>query len=67
MKFFLVETFWPEKKGFVLHRNNIGEQYIFIHFLTPVTARLRGEDRYKTGGMRFFRSEYNAAFFISRL
>ena len=55
MKFFLVETFWPEKKGFVLHRDNIGEQYIFIHFLTPVTARLRGEDLdIRPGGCVFF-------------
>ena len=38
MKFFLIETLWHEKKGFVLHRDSIGEQYIFIHFLTPVTA-----------------------------
>ena len=55
MKFFLVETLWPEKKGFVLHRNSIGEQYIFIHFLTPVTAVLRGEKtEIKSGGCVFF-------------
>ena len=55
MKFFLVDTFWPEKKGFVLHRDNIGEQYIFIHFLTPVTAVLRGEEvDIRPGGCVFF-------------
>ena len=55
MKFFLVETLWPEKKGFVLHRDSIGEQYIFIHFLTPVTAILRGEEiNIKSGGCVFF-------------
>ena len=55
MKFFLVETLWPEKKGFVLHRDSIGEQYIFIHFLTPVTAVLKGEKAdIKPGGCVFF-------------
>ena len=55
MKFFLVETLWPEKKGFVLHRDSIGEQYIFIHFLTPVTAILRGEEiNIKPGGCVYF-------------
>ena len=55
MEFFLVETLWPEKKGFVLHRDNIGGQYIFIHFHTPVTAVLRGEKTdIKPGGCVFF-------------
>ena len=55
MKFFLVETLWPEKKGFVLHRDSIGQQYIFIHFLTPVTAVLRGEKTdIEPGGCVFF-------------
>lgn len=32
------------KKGFCLNRSNIGERYIFIHFLTPVTAVLNGKN-----------------------
>lgn len=55
MNFLLVEALWPEKKNFVLHRDNIGEQYIFIHFLTPVTAILKGKQvSINPGGCVFF-------------
>lgn len=43
MEFEFIKTLWHEKSGFVLNRGNIGEQYIFVHFLTPVTAYLNGE------------------------
>ncbi len=34
---------YPERKGFHLHRPDTGEEYIFVHFLTPSTAIIRGE------------------------
>ncbi len=39
----VIKSMWKEDKGFCLDRN-IGQTYIFIHFLTPVTARLRGKE-----------------------
>ncbi|MDD6484996.1 MAG: AraC family transcriptional regulator [Clostridiales bacterium] len=55
MNFLLIEALWPEEQNFVLHRDNIGEQYIFIHFLTPVTAILKGETvDIEPGGCVFF-------------
>lgn len=55
MRFYLVETMWHQKKGFFLHRENIGEQYIFIHFITPVTALLKGKEvNILPGGCVFF-------------
>lgn len=55
MRIFIVESLWHEKKGFILDRDTIGEQYIFIHFLTPVTAELNGESvDIKPGGCVVF-------------
>lgn len=55
MNFLIVAALWQEKKDFVLHRDNIGEQYIFTHFLTPVTVRINNEDVFvKPGGCIFF-------------
>lgn len=55
MDFLKVKSLGAEKKDFVLHREDIGEQYIFTHFLTPVTALLRGESvDIKPGGCVFF-------------
>ncbi len=51
----MVETLWPEEKGFNLHRENIGKQYIFIHVLTPITAILKGKEvEVLPGGCIFF-------------
>lgn len=55
MNFLLVEALWPEEQNFILHRENIGDQYIFTHFLTPVTAILKGKSiDIKPGGCVFF-------------
>lgn len=55
MNFLMVEALWQEEKNFVLDRDSTGEQYIFTHFLTPVTARLDGKDvLVKPGGCIFF-------------
>lgn len=51
----MIEALWPEKQNFICHRDNIGHQYIFIHFLTPVTAVLKGKNtQIKPGGCVFF-------------
>lgn len=55
MNFLTVSPLYPEEKNFVLHRNDIGNMYIFIHFLTPVTANLKGKDvNIYPGGCVFF-------------
>ncbi len=51
MEFEMIKPLWRERKGFSLSRASIGDRYIFIHFLTPVTATLRGaEVRISPGG-----------------
>lgn len=55
MEILRVEALWPEKKGKIIHRDDIGDQYIFIHFITPVKAILRGEEtEVKPGGCVIF-------------
>ncbi len=55
MNFLLIESLYPEEENFTLHRDNIGQQYIFLHFLTPVTAILKGHEVDITpGGCVFF-------------
>lgn len=55
MNFLTVKPLWPEKKNFRLSRDDTGEMYIFIHFLTPVTARLKEENvLIQPGGCVFF-------------
>lgn len=51
MILYMVKSHWQEKKGFSIDRQNIGAQYIFVHFLTPVTAYLKNEYKYiRPGG-----------------
>lgn len=55
MKILMIEALRPEEQNFILHRDNIGKQYIFVHFLTPVTAILHGNEvDIKPGGCVFF-------------
>ena len=37
-----IQSLWPEKQGFVLDRKNIGQQSIFLHYLTPVNLLVQG-------------------------
>lgn len=54
MNFTAVKSLYPENKGFKLNRNSI-ENYIFIHFLTPVTAVLKGKTvNISPGGCVFY-------------
>lgn len=51
----VIKTNWKESRGFSLARENIGDNYIFIHFLTPVTAILRGrKEKIMSGGCIIF-------------
>jgi len=34
---------WPERLGFELYRKTTGDEYIFIHYLTPVTITVDGK------------------------
>ncbi len=43
MEFQKIHARYPEKKGFFLHRPDTGEEYIFVHFLTPSSAIIRGK------------------------
>lgn len=55
MHFDLIQTMWQESEDFELYRENIGEQYIFIHFLTPAAATLCGKlVKISPGGCVFF-------------
>lgn len=45
----MVKTMWKEDIGFHLDRD-IGEQYIFIHFLTPVSAIVGGRELHIESG-----------------
>ena len=55
MNFLMVTSKGPEPKGFNLFRENIGEIYIFIHFITPGNAVLKGKNtKIHPGGCVFF-------------
>lgn len=57
MEFYAVKSAWGENRGMTLHRPNIGDNYIFIHFKTPVKAELNGiETDIKPGGCIFYES-----------
>lgn len=43
MDYTSIGSLWHEEKGFQLYRSSIGSKYIFLHFLTPVTAVLKGK------------------------
>lgn len=62
MHFDLIQTMWQESEDFELYRENIGEQYIFIHFLTHAAATLCGNlIKISPSGCVFFerdRSQY---------
>ena len=43
MEITYIKSLWPENEEFKLVRDNIGNQYIFLHFLTPSNLILDGE------------------------
>lgn len=55
MKILMIKSMWPEKQGFLLNRDNIGDNYIFVHFLSPVVVHLEhGDEKVRPGGCIFF-------------
>lgn len=42
MKITRIKALWPENSDFAMIRENIGNQYIFIHFLSPVKIYIDG-------------------------
>lgn len=44
MEYTSIGSLYHEPKGFYLERASTGSQYIFLHFLTPVSAVLKGQD-----------------------
>lgn len=42
MKITRIRSLWPEDNDFIIDRENIGNQYIFVHFLSPVKIYLNG-------------------------
>lgn len=42
MKILKAKSLWPERKGFALFRSTTGDEYIFIHYLTPVEIKIDG-------------------------
>ena len=43
MEFTRIKALWRENKGFHLVRQSTGDEYIFIHLLSPVRVMLGGE------------------------
>lgn len=43
MHFTKAKALWPERKGFHLRRQTTGEDYIFIHLLSPVKIKIKDE------------------------
>lgn len=43
MNIIRVKSLWPERKNFALQRTSTGNEYIFIHYLTPVEVFLDGK------------------------
>jgi AraC family transcriptional regulator of arabinose operon len=37
------KALWPERKGFHLRRQSTGDQYIFLHLLSPVKIRIKDQ------------------------
>ena len=67
MNILTVNPLYKEKKGFILDRKDIGNIFIFIHFLTPVTAILHGkETKIYPGGCVFY-GLHSAQYFSSPL
>lgn len=57
MEFYAVKSAWAEKQGMTLHRPSIGNNYIFIHFKTPVRAEINGSEiDIKPGGCILYES-----------
>lgn len=57
MEFLTVKSLWREEKGFSLLRGNIGEQYIFLHFLTPAVLYFEsGAEKVRQGGCVIYES-----------
>lgn len=51
----IARSCWSEKAGFTLKRDNIGNQYIFLHFMTPAIAILKNKSvEIKPGGCVIF-------------
>lgn len=59
-----IKTIWPENKGFSIDRKNIGDMYVFVHFLSPVVL-IQNEDRIpvRPGGCILF-DKYSHQHFI---
>ncbi len=43
MKIIRAKSLWPERKDFELFRSTTGNEYIFIHYLTPVEIYIDGK------------------------
>ena len=55
MEFTNIRALWPEKKGMKLERADTGEEYIFLHYLTPVRLLQNGKmTEVKPGGCIFY-------------
>lgn len=55
MQITAIKSIWPEKQGFDIKRDNTGNQYIFVHFLSPVILELdKTETTVRRGGCIIF-------------
>lgn len=59
MKIETIKILWHEKQGFDLERKNIGEQYIFLYFPTPVDFYLADGTLIKTENSFIILNKYS--------
>ncbi|MBE6544394.1 MAG: helix-turn-helix transcriptional regulator [Ruminococcaceae bacterium] len=65
MKIIKVKTMWPERMGFELHRRTTGDEYIFIHYLTPVVVVIDGKRIETKKGACIIYDKYSEQHFLS--
>lgn len=65
MKIIKAKAMWPERMGFELHRRTIGDEYIFIHYHTPVVIFVDGKKIVTEKGACIIYDKYSEQHFAS--
>lgn len=65
MKILKVKTMWPERAGFHLHRRTTGNEYVFVHYLTPVSITIDGKKIEALKGACIIYDKYSEQIFSS--
>lgn len=65
MKITIIQSLWRENAGFDLQSDDIGEESIFVHFITPVTIYANGEEVSAAAGACIYWDIHMARHFTS--